>query len=333
MRADDVWKRMQSSFVVRSPEKLGKLLAVSAVVGALVGHATPRLPGVHSAFLPAALTSMALVVLLPDVTRWLRAGLAVVFAVLLFGYGRDLPTLLVLPALLGMVLFFFRGTASWPRAFAFIAGPVLGALWQHALMSLVQPWGPVTHALEVVLRDSVGLFIGVGLAAAHVEWVGDTVAERLSSGRAGDVWQRVQAALGRLPRGASRTRLEAHVHQVAERYLALVAETAGLAESIASVDVAHVREELETLAQRANEASDAGARAHLQQAMRVHKDTLEQVDGLSRQRERVEAKASAELARLERAALSLELAPAGGALGGVVERLEALAREEDCASP
>jgi hypothetical protein len=118
------------------------------------------------------------------------------------------------------------------------------------------------------------------------------------------------------------------VRAVAERYLAYLAEANAVREALASVDVAHLRAELEALAHRADATEDAGARAHLHQAMRVHKDTLEQVDGLTRQRERLEAKASAELTRLERAALALELAPAGCSLGAVVERLEALAREE-----
>lgn len=328
MRASELWTRVRSSFAVRGPEKLGKLLAVSTLVGLPAGLAVTSQPvPMRGAFLPAALASTLLVLLLPDVPRWGRGALGVVFALLTFGFGAELPTLLVLPALLGLVLF-FEGKASWARAFAFVVGPVLGAAWHQGLLELVHPWGPASRALELALRASVGLFVGVGLAAAHVEWVGDRVAERLAGGRAGEVWQRVQAALARLARGPSRTRLEAHVRQVAERYLALLGEAGAVRDSIASVDVAHVQAELEALAHRADAAEDAGARAHLHQAMRVHKDTLEQVDGLKRQRERVEAKASAELARLERAALSLELAPAQGSLSGVVERLEALAREE-----
>lgn len=328
MRANELWNRVKSSFAVRRPEALGKLLAVSLLAGVPAGLVVPSLPAsVRGPFLPAALASVLLVVFLPELPRWARAALGVAFTSLVFGFGSELPSLLVLPALLGLVLF-FEGKMTWARAFAFVVGPMLGAAWHQRLLELVHPWNPASRALEVVLRASVGLFMGVGLAAAHVEWVGDSVAERLAGGRAGEVWQRVQAALARLARGPSRAKLDGHVREVAQRYLALVAEASAVRDSIASVDVAHVQAELEALAQRAEAAEDAGARAHLHQAMRVHKDTLEQVDGLKRQRERMEAKASAELARLERAALSLELAPASGSLSGVVERLEALAREE-----
>ncbi|MEW6430145.1 MAG: hypothetical protein AB1730_01445, partial [Myxococcota bacterium] len=239
----------------------------------------------------------------------------------------ELPTLLVLPALLGLVLLFEMGV-TWPRALAFAAGPVLGALWHRALLGLFHPWNDATHALDVVLQASVGLFVGLGLAAAHVEWVRDTVAERLTGRRASDVWQRAQAALARVARCPERKRLERHVHEVAERYLAHEAEAAGLRDAIAAVDRVRVEAELEQLSHRAQVATDAGARAHLQQATRVHRDTLEQLEGLARRQERAEAKASAELARLERAALSIELAPSSGALAGVVERLEALAGED-----
>lgn len=328
MRALELWSRVTSSFAVRGPEKLGKRLAVSLLAGVPAGLAVTSLPArVRGPFLPAALASTLLVLFLPELPRWVRAALGVAFLALAFGVGDELPSLLVLPALLGLVLF-FEGKPSWARAFAFVVGPVLGAAWHQGLLELVHPWSPASRALELALRASGGLFLGVGLAAAHVEWVGDRVAERLADGRAGEVWQRVQAALARLARGPSRTKLEAHVREVVERYLALVAEASAVRDAIASVDVAHVQKELKALAQRAEAAEDSGARAHLHQAMRVHKDTLEQADGLQRQRERVEAMASAELARLERAALSLELAPASGALSGVVERLEALARED-----
>lgn len=323
MRANELLTQLRSSFAVRTPEKLGRLLAISAAVGVPVGLATPSSLTARLPLAQAALASAALVVLLPDIPRWLRGLLGAVFTVLVFGFGRELPTLLVLPALLGLVLF-FEGKVTWPRALAFVAGPVLGALWHHALLGLFHPWNDATHALAVVLQASVGLFVGLGLAAAHVEWVGDAVAERLTGRRASDVWQRAQAALARLARSPERKRLERHVHEVAERYLAHQAEAATLRDAIAAVDRVQVDAELEQLAHRAQAATDAGARAHLEQAMRVHKDTLEQVDGLARQRERAEAKASAELARLERAALSLELAPPSGGLAPIAERLEAL---------
>jgi hypothetical protein len=60
---------------------------------------------------------------------------------------------------------------------------------------------------------------------------------------------------------------------------------------------------------------------------RAHKDTLEQVDGLERQRERLEARAAADIARLERIALCLELTAPTDSLPALSERLAHLIAE------
>jgi len=63
------------------------------------------------------------------------------------------------------------------------------------------------------------------------------------------------------------------------------------------------------LEERLAEVSDAELRAHLEQSMRVHRDTLEQLNGLRRRAERAEARALAEQTWLDTAVLTLELTP------------------------
>jgi hypothetical protein len=313
---------LRQSFAVRSPERLGQLLAWSTGVGLfafwLAGAVDPR-----STYLPAALASVGIFVTVPRMRFGVRVVVGLTLVGLVLGLGGELPSLLFVPAMLWLVLA-VDGELTPARALSFAAGSVLATLWHAGLVHVLHPWNPATHLLLSALKASVGLFLGVGLAAAHVEAVSDRIAGRLEGRRAGEVWRRVQQALSRLPRGDGRRRLEAQVRALVLELLSRLDEERAVAESIAVVDASHVRAELEVLASRAEAATDAGARAHLEQAMRVHRDTLEQVDGLVRQRERLEARAATGVALLERAALCLEVAPASASLADVASRLEAL---------
>ncbi|MEW5740855.1 MAG: hypothetical protein AB1938_18190, partial [Myxococcota bacterium] len=254
-----------------------------------------------------------------------RVALGACFLLLALPFGSELPSLLVVPALLGLVLA-LEGTPGWSRSARFMLGPVLGALWAAWLADLFHPWNVPSRLLELSLHGAVGLFMGVGLVAAQVEWVSDPFTERLT-GRTAEVWQRAAQALARLPRGKGREQLKAQVQAVALRLLARQQEAAGVAAALETANAPLLRAELEVLRQRVEAAVDPGARAHLLEALRAHKDTLEQVDGLQRQRERLEARAAAEVARLERAALCLELAAPSGSLTALAERLSQLTVE------
>ncbi|MCC6336203.1 MAG: hypothetical protein IT380_19725 [Myxococcales bacterium] len=317
-------KAVTQFFAVRSPETVGRTLAVSAAVGVL-GAGLAAVVGSASPFLPAALTAAGLVVALPRFASAGRVALGLGFLVLALALGRELPSLLVLPALLGLALS-LEGTPGWSRAARLLGGPVLGALWAAALVEVLQPWSPATRLLELALRGAVGLFLGVGLVAAQVEWVRDPFAERFT-GRSAEVWQRLTRALARLPRGPARSRLKAQVQAVALRLLARLDEARDVTAALATANAPLLRAELEALSQQLESAVDSAARAHLLDALRAHKDTLEQVDGLERQRERLAARAAAEVARLERAALCLEVAPPTGSLATLAERLAHLTAE------
>jgi hypothetical protein len=313
---------LSQSFAVRSPERLGRLLAWSTAVGVVAAGVVTLVHG-RQPYLPAALASVGILVTVPRLSLPARAVVGLVLVGLMLGIGDLLPSLVVVPAMLWLVLA-LDGQLTPTRALAFATGAVLATLWHAGLVQALHPWNEATRALLLALKASVGLFLGVGLALGHVEAVGDRIAARLDGRRAGEVWRRVQQALARLPRGESRRRLEAKVRALALELIARLEEERAVAESIAVVDASHVQAELEVLSSRAEAATDAGARAHLEQAMRVHRDTLEQVDGLNRQRERLEARAATGVALLERAALCLEVAPASASLADVTSRLEAL---------
>lgn len=308
---------LKSSFAVRQPETLGRLFWLGSVTGVVAAGLAGALGG-RAGPSPAALTAAGLVVALPRFAPLARAALGLGLLLITFSFGRDLPLFPV--ALLGLVLA-LEGDVTWGRAVPRVVGPVLGALWHQALVHVAQPYDEATRLLALALQASVGLFVAVGLAAAQVQPVLDVVAERLRGRRAAEVWQRVRRALTRLPRGAARRRLEGQVREAALRLVARHEALEQVDAALATVDAGQVQAELAVLTTRAEAAQDAGARAHLHQAMRVHKDTLEQAEGLARRRERLDAQAAADLAVLERAALSLELAPGAGSLADVEARL------------
>ena len=151
-------------------------------------------------------------------------------------------------------------------------------------------------------------------ALAWLSFAADAVEPKLvSQPKVLHAWQRVRTALGRLPTGAPRTELEALAREGVARWLAVKAERDQLAESLDEQAEQEAREAVTALSERISETTDAELGAHLSQLRRVHKDTLEQLDGLRRRVERLEARTAAEAGWLETAAFSLELAPKGEA--------------------
>lgn len=228
-------------------------------------------------------------------------------------------------AALGLLLA-FEHQGGFQRGVALL-GPSLGGLWGLQVVAWLSArhLGPAAH-LGAVATVALGLFVAAGAAAAGLEWSADGVTPRLRADpKLQRSWERLRVALARLPEPGVRRQLQALARASAERWLAARAETAAVAASLDDELEARSKDALLQLEVRLEATTDAGVADSLRHLARVHRDTLEQFDGLRRRRERLEAAAASEAAWLETAAFTVELAPrTEWARGEMASRLEAL---------
>lgn len=311
---EQTWERVG----FEDPAAVERLLVRGAIGGALAAALALLVGGLgrtaSTSGYTLALTASILLVLLPK--QGLGVRLSVLAASCLLPVfvpttPSTFPFLFTVP--LGLML--ANEPLSHARRLVLAVGPTLGAAW----CLLLERWLSARHlgpgvALGWLALGGAGLFVSVGAALAWLSFAADAVEPKLASQpKVLHAWQRVRTALGRLPTGAPRTELEALAREGVARWLAVKAERDQLAESLDEQAEQEAREAVTALSERISETTDAELSAHLGQLRRVHKDTLEQLDGLRRRVERLEARTAAEAGWLETAAFSLELAPRGEA--------------------
>lgn len=322
---EQTWARV--GFV--EPDFVERLLlrgAVAGALGALVGAlAELSARQAWGGSLVAAFAVAPLVMALPR-QRPLMLGLllgALGFALLVLGSSAStVPFVFTVP--LGVVLA-LEPLPAWRRLLVLV-GPSLGVAWAlQAARWLGARWlGPVA-VLHWAPLLATGLFVAAGAALAFVRLSADTIEPRLTPGsKVQQAWVRLRAALGRLPVGPERAELRALAVDGAERWLAARGEVEALLASVDPGQEVESRSAVEALTQKLTETTDDELRGHVNQLLRVHRDTLEQLDGLKRRADRADARAAAEAGWLETAAFTLELAPRGGATRELVSRLRAL---------
>jgi hypothetical protein len=226
---------------------------------------------------------------------------------------------------LGLVLA-LEPLSAWRRLLAFV-GPSVGAAW---CLLVAQGLGAkhlgALAGLSWVALGSAGLFIALGSALAWVTIAADAVEPQLVVPRVRQAWQRLRRALQRVGDDAARARLDELSREGAQRWISARAEHAAL---LAGVDVTleeETRSAVRALEDRLETTDDGELQTHLAQLLRVHRDTLEQLDSQRRRLERAEARVAAEAGWLETAAFSIELAPRNAVgLGDLAQRLVTLA--------
>ena len=325
--AEQTWQRVG----FEDPPAVERLLVRGAIAGALAGAVgvlvsgamrTPQ-PGPLAVSFAAAL----LLLVLPRQTFSLLfalTGVAVLLPVFVPWTPATLPYLFTVPLGLALAL----EPLSAPRRLVALIGPSLGGAW---CLQLVQ-WFSSRHlggaaALSWVALLSAGLFLSAGAALAWVTFAADAVEPQLAAQpKVRIAWLRLRAALRRLPKGEARAQLEGLARQGAGRCVKARAEREEVASSLDETHEAESRDAVRALEERLGQTADAELKSHLGQLLRVHQDTLEQVDGLRRKVERLDARAAAEAGWLETAAFSVELAPRGEAgLRDLASRLSTLA--------
>jgi hypothetical protein len=136
----------------------------------------------------------------------------------------------------------------------------------------------------------------------------------------------VRTALARVHDAGVRRQLETLARAGATRWVQAERERSELNAGLDMTLEAETRAAVTALEERLLETGDAELKEHLVQLLRVHRDTLEQLDGVRRKVERAEARVAAEAGWLETAAFSIELAPRSTAgLGELAGRLQSLA--------
>ena len=215
------------------------------------------------------------------------------------------------------------GRATWTAKLGALGATLAGGLWFLAVEhSLAHRHGLVGGALHLLAALAPGLFIGLALAPAHLVRRSTGLGlrlRRLSDAaplqeaaqfmRAGEHWERLLAALHRLPVGAERRELVEHAHQSVRDLVAQADEVTRLRATVATLDLPAGRHHLDALRKRAENAPDSRAREHLAHAARLQADSLEQAEGLERKRDRAEARLSLAFSRLEKATVAVELTP------------------------
>ena len=199
--------------------------------------------------------------------------------------------------------------------------------WYARVASVVMPWAGgvwallVTQALSVrhlgelrAFADLVplafGVFLGLGAWAARLTVAADDVEPMLAgSPRALVAWDRLRAAVRKVPGGAARVELLRVMHQGVCELVEAQREHAQVSQGFDAELAQETMDAIAALNTRIAEETDSELKAHLEQTLRVHKDVLEQLSGLQRKAERAAARVSAELGWLETAAFSVELAP------------------------
>ena len=213
------------------------------------------------------------------------------------------------------------------RRLVALVGPSLGGAW----CLLITQWLSARHlggavALSWVALLGAGLFVSAGAALSWVSFAVDAVVPKLAAHpRAQLAWLRLRAALRKLPQGTSRQQLEALAYEGAERLVNARAQRDQVAAALEHAGEQDARDAVDALEERLKQTADAELGSHLAQLLRVHRDTLEQLDELHRRVERLDARAAAEAGWLETAAFSVELAPKGElAVSELTSRLRSL---------
>jgi hypothetical protein len=281
----------------------------------------------HTAAYAVSFSAALLLLVLPRQTFGLLLALTaavMLLPVFLPWTPSTLPFFFTVPLGLAMAL----EPLSPVRRLVALVGPSLGGAW----CLLVEHWLSARHlggasALGWVAMLAAGLFVSAGAALAWLSFAVDAVEPKLAvQPKVRLAWLRLRTALRRLPKGEPRARLEALAHEGAARCVSARAQRDEVAGSL-DEDLEHdAREAVTALTQRLTETADAELKSHLAQLLRVHQDTLEQLEGLRRKVERFEARAAAEAGWLETAAFSVELAPKSElGLRELASRLDSLA--------
>jgi hypothetical protein len=299
--------------------------ALSAGALALLGEGVPQLRLLPSHVV--AFTAAVLMTVLPRQSlsaRLALGGVAAMLPVFLPWTPSMLPYFFTVP--LGMVL--AQEPASLVRKGVSLVGPSFGAAW----CLLLERWLSARHLGPLASMGSLalfaaGLFIAVGASLAWVSFAADAMEPKLvGQPKVRLAWLRLQAALKRLPQGEPRAQLQLLAAEGAARCVKARAEHDELASTLDETSETEARESVTALKERIEETADAELKAHLGQLLRVHQDTLEQLDGLRRKVERLEARTAAEAGWLETAAFSVELAPRNeGGVRELAARLQSLA--------
>ncbi|MDP1826482.1 MAG: hypothetical protein Q8L48_24650 [Archangium sp.] len=323
---EETWQRLG----FEDPATVERLLvrgalagALAGGLGALVGNLTR---GHHAGPFAVTFAAALLLLVLPRQTFGMLlalAGAATLLPVFVPWTPESLPYFFTVPLGLALAL------EPLPplRRLVALAGPSLGGAW---CLQLVQ-WLSARHlgaagALAWLAILGAGLFLSVGAVLAWVTFAADAVEPKLNGQpKVLQAWLRLRTALGRLPKSEPRAGLEALVRSGALRCVSARAARDELASTLDEAAEDEARDAVKALQQRLTETTDAELAAHLEQLLRVHRDTLEQFDGLHRKLERLDARAAAEAGWLETAAFSVELAPKGEpGLRQLTSRLESL---------
>lgn len=313
---EQTWQRVG----FEEPQKVERWLVHGTVtgvaagaLGAMLGALAQRLD--HGGFavqFSVAFTAAMLTLVLPRQHFGIRLSV-MMLSVLLMVLSLEpwmpavLPYFFTVP--LGLLLA-FESQTRLRRLLAF-AGPSLGAAW----CLLLERWlsgrhlGPAA-TLGWLAMIAAGLFISAGASLSFLSFCIDTVEPKLAvQPRVRLAWLRLRAALQRLPRGEPRVALEALAQEGAARCVSARAQRDELEGSLDEQVERDSREAVKALRERLEETADPELQSHLAQLLRVHQDTLEQLDGLHRKAARLEAREAAEAGWLETAAFSVELAP------------------------
>lgn len=319
---EETWQRVGFD----DPAQVERLLVRGALAGGLAGGLGALVGGSHPATWAVTFAAALLLLVLPRQGLGLLlalAGAMVLLPVFVGWSPANLPYFFTVP--LGLALA-FEPLSPVRRAVALV-GPSLGGAW----CLQVTHWLSARHlggavALSWLAVLGAGLFLSAGAALAYFTFAVDAVEPKLTAQpKVRLAWLRLRTALRRLPKGEPRTRLEALAREGAERCVSARAQRDEVAACLDEAQEQEARDAVLALQQRLGETADDELRAHLAQLLRVHQDTLEQLGGLRRKVERLDARAAAEAGWLETAAFTVELAPKGEpALREVASRLHSL---------
>lgn len=303
------WKRV----TFENPFEVERNLTLAAVVGGGVALLAGLVDARFRHVSPPMYLTLALCVLqvvLPQRNKWLMVGVAVTTLALgaILGFtARTMPFFCA--AALGLT-FAVEGTSWWRRAVLF-AGPALGVAWCLALLEVFSAkyLGPVRAVWWGAFAGS-GVLVTLAASLGTVTLALDPLELRLRvmDPKVRETWQRFHRVARRFSPEAHRRLLDL-ASTVVARWLEARLEQRDVKESMGSTQFEESKSAIARLEERLGEVSDPELRAHLEQSMRVHRDTLEQLNGLTRRAERAEARALAEQTWLDTAVLTLELTP------------------------
>ena len=308
-----------------------RLLTRGAVAGAVGGVLAAMVGGLthtpHTAAYAVSFSAALLLLVLPRQTFGLLLALTAAVTLLpvfLPWTPPTLPFFFTVPLGLAMAL----EPLSPVRRLVAAVGPSLGGAW----CLVVEHWLSARHlggasALGWVALLAAGLFLSAGAALAWLSFAVDAVEPKLAAQpKVRLAWLRLRTALRRLPKGEPRARLEALALEGAARCVSARAQRDEVAGAFDADLESDAREAVTALTHRLTETADAELKSHLAQLLRVHQDTLEQLEGLRRKVDRFEARTAAEAGWLETAAFSVELAPKSElGLRELASRLDSLA--------